>query len=514
MARKLFVFNLSADPDKSLMAGLTSDVALDPQTFFRGDVIEAECYFRKDNPRPTPGRPYIFLDPPATFKLAARQSSIYTFPTGGTFTITVPAGGTTSALAYNASAATVQTALRLLTDFTACVVTGDDGGPWTVQLVGAGAVSGTLTFTTAGLIPNGSTGWVTNPQDGSGTQDEVFYFGLHRAYPMLRASGWTGTPTVSVGATIVQNGSASANKVYAIEWNNNATGGNVWLSVLAGGTTMTVGPISYAATVDEFREALEAHTGIAEGDVEVSEGDEAGSYEVTFTGTLANSNTPTIATSSDTLFVPSGLLGTLTLSTYGCDLVLDGEVEADVVLEAEATFTVGQPETICNTPAKFSADVIINNPGSETGDEIWATVGDLAAYLPPGSVMPYAGASEPSGWLFCYGQAVSRATYAALFSAIGTVGGVGDGSTTFNIPDLRGRVVAGQDDMGGVSADRLTAPFNGDTLGVAGGSEFQDTAPTEEADASVGAGGVFGFISDTAKTTVQPTMVLNYIIRT
>ena len=88
--------------------------------------------------------------------------------------------------------------------------------------------------------------------------------------------------------------------------------------------------------------------------------------------------------------------------------------------------------------------------------------------------MPYAGATEPTGWLFCYGQAVSRTTYAALFAAISTTYGSGNGSTTFNLPDLRGRVVAGQDDMGGVSADRLTnqtGGLNGDTLGATGGAE-------------------------------------------
>jgi microcystin-dependent protein len=88
-----------------------------------------------------------------------------------------------------------------------------------------------------------------------------------------------------------------------------------------------------------------------------------------------------------------------------------------------------------------------------------------------GEVFDWAGPTEPAGSVFCYGQALSREAYAALFDAIGTTYGAGDGSTTFNVPDLRGRVVAGQDDMGGSSANRLTSPINGDTLGAAGGSE-------------------------------------------
>jgi microcystin-dependent protein len=87
---------------------------------------------------------------------------------------------------------------------------------------------------------------------------------------------------------------------------------------------------------------------------------------------------------------------------------------------------------------------------------------------PPGVMAPYAGSSAPSGWLLCYGQALSRTTYADLFAAIGTDYGVGDGSTTFNLPDLRGRVWIGLDNMGGSSANRVTdaaADSIGGTLG-------------------------------------------------
>lgn len=96
-----------------------------------------------------------------------------------------------------------------------------------------------------------------------------------------------------------------------------------------------------------------------------------------------------------------------------------------------------------------------------------------AAFL-SGMLVPYAGTSLPSGWLFCDGSAVSRTTYADLFTAVGTTYGTGDGSTTFNLPDLRGRAIAGQDDMGGASANRLTnqtGGLDGDTLGATGGSE-------------------------------------------
>ena len=68
--------------------------------------------------------------------------------------------------------------------------------------------------------------------------------------------------------------------------------------------------------------------------------------------------------------------------------------------------------------------------------------------VPVGTVLDYAGFSSPSGYLLCDGLAVSRATYSPLFSVIGEMYGIGDGSTTFNIPDFRGRVAVGKDNMG------------------------------------------------------------------
>lgn len=74
---------------------------------------------------------------------------------------------------------------------------------------------------------------------------------------------------------------------------------------------------------------------------------------------------------------------------------------------------------------------------------------------PPGTVKPFAGSASPSGWLLADGTAVSRTTYANLFAAIGTAYGTGDGSTTFNLPDLRGRVAVGRSPGGKADVDTL-----------------------------------------------------------
>lgn len=89
------------------------------------------------------------------------------------------------------------------------------------------------------------------------------------------------------------------------------------------------------------------------------------------------------------------------------------------------------------------------------------------AGAPVGSGMDFFGTELPDGWLWQDGSEVSREEYANLFAVIGTTFGVGDGSTTFNLPDARGRVTAAADDMGGSAAGRLSLG----SLGASGGSE-------------------------------------------
>lgn len=128
--------------------------------------------------------------------------------------------------------------------------------------------------------------------------------------------------------------------------------------------------------------------------------------------------------------------------------------------------------------------------------------------LPIGVILPFSGTSIPAGWLFCYGQAVSRTTYSDLFAVIGVQYGVGNNTTTFNVPDLRGRVVAGRDNMGGTAAGVLDEAYLGEDptlLGAKGGSQELIAG-----DASLsGTGDVI--VQD--NNNIQPTFILNYIIK-
>lgn len=117
-------------------------------------------------------------------------------------------------------------------------------------------------------------------------------------------------------------------------------------------------------------------------------------------------------------------------------------------------------------------------------------------FVPAGTILSYGGATAPSGWLLCDGSAISRATYAALYAAISVAWGYGDNSTTFNLPDLRGRFLRGVD--GGVGRDpnrttRTASATGGNTGDAVGTLQAQETKRNSIA-ASLNSGTVSGSV--------------------
>lgn len=258
----------------------------------------------------------------------------------------------------------------------------------------------------------------------------------------------------------------------------------------------------------------------------------------------------TVSDINDSMREMMSHLADFSAGTEGIDVLSlqDDDGSASIKIQAPSAVTTTTTLTLPDGDGANGSVLTTNGSGSLS----WGSG------TPSGSIMPYAGASAPSGWLLSYGQAISRSTYSALFSAVGTTYGVGDGATTFNVPDLRGRTIAGQDDMGGSSANRLTSPINGDTLGGAGGSQSHSLTEAELAShthfvAEDGTynGGAWGLSSTlpiregvpndtpdnhqyvlksgdstadvglssptgsgTAHNNVQPTIILNYIIKT
>jgi microcystin-dependent protein len=147
------------------------------------------------------------------------------------------------------------------------------------------------------------------------------------------------------------------------------------------------------------------------------------------------------------------------------------------------TLQAGQPENVNQLVANLDALVA----GVNTVDTAQLASGSVTqaklasgVYAPIGGIMQYAGSSAPTNWVLCDGSAISRATYADLFTALSTTYGSGDGSTTFNVPDLRGRIAVGK----GTNADV-------DALGENDGVAVADRTPKHYHTLTTGRGGQF-----------------------
>lgn len=144
--------------------------------------------------------------------------------------------------------------------------------------------------------------------------------------------------------------------------------------------------------------------------------------------------------------------------------------------------------TLTETGATFAGGATSNTTAPTVGDHLTnktyvdAQVATAVARMPSGVVAMHAANTAPTGWLECDGAAVSRTTYAALFAVIGTTWGVGDGSTTFNVPDLRGEFVRGWDHGKGTDSGRAFASSQTDALqNITGGfSSRRTTAASPE----------------------------------
>lgn len=189
------------------------------------------------------------------------------------------------------------------------------------------------------------------------------------------------------------------------------------------------------------------------------------------------------------------------------------------------------------TGAKIADDQIDSEHYVDGSIDTAHLAGDVAAALAPvGVSVPFAGAAAPTGWLLCDGSAVSRSTYSALFAVVGTTYGAGDGSTTFNLPNIQGRTVVGRNSGGGTfgtlggttgaethtltqaempvhshnftgsSGDVSSLPY-ADAPNTAGGVKFSVSLN------SYGAVSIANSGSGGAHNNIQPSIALNYIIK-
>ena len=206
----------------------------------------------------------------------------------------------------------------------------------------------------------------------------------------------------------------------------------------------------------------------------------------------------------------------------------------DLFVDGNGALQITAPEKNSGTEVLATLD----NDGNLniTGD--YKVNGTNLQTVPTGTVSAFAGSAAPTGYALCDGSPVNRTAQAALFSVIGTTYGIGDGSTTFNLPDLRGRVVAGLgESLLGATADTLgqdngliantkehllTAAESGlpdHTHRIAQQSNSNNDTGTFNnilTGSTLSTTGVVGGAQDasSAHNNVQPTIILNYIIKT
>jgi len=158
-------------------------------------------------------------------------------------------------------------------------------------------------------------------------------------------------------------------------------------------------------------------------------------------------------------------------------------VDSVGVITARTGIKIGPSAGVAAT---IFSDGSINTSGIITATTFHGSGANLTGVvsIPTGMIAPFAMSTPPTGWLECNGATISRSTYAALFSAIGTTYGAGDGSSTFLLPDLRATFIRGFDNSRGVDSGRAFGSFQdqglpamkGDIADAHGNSRTQTNA--------------------------------------
>lgn len=229
---------------------------------------------------------------------------------------------------------------------------------------------------------------------------------------------------------------------------------------------------------------------------------------------------------------PLGYDGTASISTDN-QLATKAYVDGVAIAGgADSSTTVKGIGKVSVAPVSATAPIFVgdNDPRVPSADPTTLFT-PINQGVTTGMISPYAGATAPTSWLLCDGSAVSRATYSALFVIISTTYGAGDGSTTFNLPDIRGRVPVGKSadtefdvlgETGGAKTHALTSgelASHTHTVGLVAGSPVGaevgifSTSHSTVANINNGTETTSSVGSGTAHNNLQPYITINYIIK-
>ena len=252
--------------------------------------------------------------------------------------------------------------------------------------------------------------------------------------------------------TLNSGGSDPSNTAAFMPYVDTADNNNLKIRNSANTGFTTVGPVN-SANLGLLPRAGGTMTGQLLGD----DGSTAGSPSYSFDG---DTDTGMFRSGANTIGFATAGTARVSISNAGLDMTN--------ALPIRFQDSSGSPFVSLKSPSSLSGNVDLTLPSSIVSGGFMQTDGSgnlsfqVVAGVPSGAVFCIAVASVPSGYLECNGAAVSRTTYAALFAVIGTQYGAGNGSSTFNIPDLRGEFIRGFDNGKGTDSGRSIASSQSD----------------------------------------------------
>jgi len=385
------------------------------------------------------------------------------------------------------------------------------------------------------LIPNNSKGYVV--------RNSVSYTSADNAV-ILRVAGNDGVTIASGSNKFVITDGTSVYNVTNDTFSNITVEGNADIQ----GTLSVSGAAVFKSTV-----TVEG-AGTFKGDVSVSGNTRIGGT-VTVAGAVSLASTLSVGgatnlASTVTVVGAAALKSTVTVggaANFGSTVTVEGatNLASTVTVVGAGTFksnvsVSGNMNIAGNTSIGGTVTIVGANVQAANAkvcaSAFYGDATNMTGLLPSGVILPYGASASPTGFLLCNGQSVSRSTYSSLFAVITSLYGDGNGSSTFNVPDLRGRFIAGWDagtsvltsvtanmvlgssiaNTGGAQAVTLTtaqmpAHTHSYTIKASGvgGNEGSGSLWYNTSSSSTGSTG-----SDGAHSNIPPTMILNYIIKT
>ena len=355
-------------PNRRLIRDFFSNLEITPRPLIQGDTVHLRIIAVEPNIGSDPSRPWRYVTLPTSVYLGI--GPVGEGPTLGTFTLTFGAD-TTSALAYNITAAALQTALNALASITSAGgvdVTGPDAGPF--QIVFRSNGSRSAITGNADLLYPLSTIQVYEARAGDASTPEIQVVVIDRQ-PAALAETFSAIAAPSITITTLQDGASGVPEVQKIALDPTTHGGTFTVTY----STKTTVALPYNISATDLQTALQALSSIGANNCVVTGA--FPEYVVTFQGSLTGNLSPMTASSAG-LIGPVGVEGDLALNTAGIEQLLSGEASVDTTLEITAQIG-GSPVTLLQSTVTIKNDQIPNAPASGTGLPSYYTAAEADA---------------------------------------------------------------------------------------------------------------------------------------